>query len=249
MLQGMLIIKQIATFLHTPASWVRGVFIQRTSPWPTLTAPGTCYENVLLLETHRNCIDSYSLVTLNWYFGIFPTPSPPLWVVVSSFKYLLSPLLGAHIPLPLHGVQLWVPEHAWNKSPLAVCIKTVSREWFGVPPLLSQNVGEFSCCGSFNITKSLTHRASLGSRSPEENKGVLALSCWPCPALPCLPCPALPWHALTCPDMSWHALFGISGLCFLILWIMSNQLHGSIVMVKSWSHHNAFFTRIVYPSL
>jgi hypothetical protein len=31
-LQGMLIIKQIATFLHRPTSWVQGVFIQRKSP-------------------------------------------------------------------------------------------------------------------------------------------------------------------------------------------------------------------------
>jgi hypothetical protein len=30
------------------------------------------------------------------------------------------------------------------KSPLAVCSKTVSREWFGVLPLLSQNVGEWA---------------------------------------------------------------------------------------------------------
>jgi hypothetical protein len=31
-LQGMVIIKQIATFLHPPASWVQRVFIQRKSP-------------------------------------------------------------------------------------------------------------------------------------------------------------------------------------------------------------------------
>ncbi|EDL32220.1 mCG148097 [Mus musculus] len=37
-----------------------------------------------------------------------------------------------------------------NKNPLAVCSKTVSCEWFGVSPLLSQNVGESSCCGSFS---------------------------------------------------------------------------------------------------
>jgi hypothetical protein len=48
-LQGMLIIKQIATFLHPPASWVQGVFIQRKSPWPTLTIAGTHYAKVLLL--------------------------------------------------------------------------------------------------------------------------------------------------------------------------------------------------------
>jgi hypothetical protein len=35
------------------------------------------------------------------------------------------------------------------KSPLEVCIKAVSCEWFGVLPLLSQNVGESSLCGSF----------------------------------------------------------------------------------------------------
>jgi hypothetical protein len=151
MLQGMLIIKQIVTFLHPPASWVRGVFIQRKSPWPTLTAPGTCCANVLLLETHRNCLDSHSLVTLNWDFWYFPTtPSPPPWVVVSSFKYLLTQLLGAHGPLPLRGVWLWAPECSWNKSPLAVCINTVSHEWFGVSPLLIQNVGESSCCESFS---------------------------------------------------------------------------------------------------
>jgi hypothetical protein len=32
LLQGMLIIKQIVTFLHPPASWVQRVFIQRKSP-------------------------------------------------------------------------------------------------------------------------------------------------------------------------------------------------------------------------
>ncbi|EDL10415.1 mCG1044775, partial [Mus musculus] len=31
-LQGMLIIKQIVTFLHPPTSWVQGVFIQRNAP-------------------------------------------------------------------------------------------------------------------------------------------------------------------------------------------------------------------------
>jgi hypothetical protein len=71
MLQVMLIIKQIVKFLHPHASWVRGIFIQRKSCWPTLTTPGTCYANVLLLETHWNCLDSHFLTTLNWYFWYF----------------------------------------------------------------------------------------------------------------------------------------------------------------------------------
>jgi hypothetical protein len=54
MLQGMLIIKQILTFLHPPASWVQGVFVQKKV---TLTVYGTRYANVLLLEDHRNCLE------------------------------------------------------------------------------------------------------------------------------------------------------------------------------------------------
>ena len=151
MLQVMLTTKQIATFLHPPDSWVWGVLVQRKSPWPILTVAGTHYANVLLLDTLRNCLDFHFLVTLNWYFWYFPTtPSPPPWVVVSSFKYPLTQLLGAHGPLTLCGVRLWAPECSRHKSPLAVCIKTVSHEWFGVSPLLNQNVGESSHCGSFN---------------------------------------------------------------------------------------------------
>jgi hypothetical protein len=82
----MLIIKQIATFLHPPASWVQWVFVQRKSPWPTLTFHGTHYANVLLLEAHRNCLEFLVtcdfLLTLNWYFCYFPTTSSPpleLW--------------------------------------------------------------------------------------------------------------------------------------------------------------------------
>jgi hypothetical protein len=52
MLQGMLIVKQIATSLHPPASWVQGVFVQKEV---TLTILRTRYANVLLLEAHRNC--------------------------------------------------------------------------------------------------------------------------------------------------------------------------------------------------
>jgi hypothetical protein len=54
MFQGMLIIKQIATFLHPPASWIQGVFVQKKI---TLTSHGTHYANVLLLEVHRNCLE------------------------------------------------------------------------------------------------------------------------------------------------------------------------------------------------
>ena len=75
--------------------------------------------------------------------------------LMAGFLPLNTPLpsySGRHSPLPLRGVWLWAPECSWNKSPLAVCIKTVSHEWFGVSPLLSQNVGESSCCGSVNIT-------------------------------------------------------------------------------------------------
>jgi hypothetical protein len=54
MFQGMLIIKEIATFLHSPATWVHGVFVQKKV---TLTIAGTCYVNVLLLEVHRSCLE------------------------------------------------------------------------------------------------------------------------------------------------------------------------------------------------
>jgi hypothetical protein len=50
----MLIIKQITTFLHPPASWVQGVFVQKKV---TLTFHGTCYAKVLLLEAHRNYLE------------------------------------------------------------------------------------------------------------------------------------------------------------------------------------------------
>jgi hypothetical protein len=56
---------------------------------------------------------------------------------------------GHHGPLPLHGVCTWALECSWIKSPLAVCSKTISPEWFGVSPLLIQNVVESSRCGSF----------------------------------------------------------------------------------------------------
>jgi hypothetical protein len=149
MFQGMLIIKQIVTFLHPPTFWVQGVFIQRKSPWPTLTGAGTLYAKVLLLEAPRKLSWlSTSSWLLTGIFGIFSTtPFSPPWVVVSSFKYPLTELLRHHGPLPLRGVWLWAREHSWNKSPLAVCSKTAFHEWFGVLLLLSQNVGESLRCG------------------------------------------------------------------------------------------------------
>jgi hypothetical protein len=89
---------------------------------------------------------------LTGIFGIFQQRPPhllELW-----FLPLNTPLpsyLGTTVgPLPLHGVWLWPRERSWIKSPPAVCSKTVSHEWFGVSPLLSQNVGESSRCGSFS---------------------------------------------------------------------------------------------------
>jgi hypothetical protein len=52
----MLIIKQLATFLHPPASWAQGVFVKKKGGG-TLTVAGTHYANVLLLEAHRNCLE------------------------------------------------------------------------------------------------------------------------------------------------------------------------------------------------
>lgn len=66
-----------------------------------------------------------------------------------SFKYPLSQLLYLPRSLPMAGVWLWARQHSWNKSLLAICIKTLPREWIGVSPLLSQNVRESSHCGSF----------------------------------------------------------------------------------------------------
>jgi hypothetical protein len=85
------------------------------------------------------------LGTLNWYLWYFPTmPSPLPWVVVSSFKYPLTQLLG----VPRSSTPAWCmtvgPRALLNKNPLAVCSKTFSCGWFEVLPLLSQNVGESS---------------------------------------------------------------------------------------------------------
>jgi hypothetical protein len=76
-------------------------------------------------------------------------PSTSPWVVVSSLNTPLPIYSGCHGPLPLCGIWLWAWERSWNKSPLAVCSKTISHEWFWVSPLLSQNMGESSRCGSF----------------------------------------------------------------------------------------------------
>ena len=58
------------------------------------------------------------------------------------------------------------------KSPLAVCIKAISCEWFGVSPLLSQNMGESSPWGSFILScktfclgKGCSHSPDLMARS------------------------------------------------------------------------------------
>jgi hypothetical protein len=123
----------------------------------TLTMAGTRYAKVLLLEAPRKL--SW-LSTSSWLltsiFGIFQQRPPhllDLW-----FLPLNTPLpsyLGRHSPLLLHGVWLGARERSWNKSPLAVCSKTISHEWFGVSPLLSQNVGESSHCGSFTTLAEL----------------------------------------------------------------------------------------------
>jgi hypothetical protein len=53
-----------------------------------------------------------------------------------------------------------------NKSPLAVCSKTISREWFGVSPLLSQNVRKSSHCGSFNTWNAVEKCGVVFSQCP-----------------------------------------------------------------------------------
>jgi hypothetical protein len=79
-------------------------------------------------------------------------PFTPPWVV-GFFFLLIHPLPATQHttvgPLSLSGVWLWAWECSWNKSPLGVCSKTISHEWFGVSPILSQNVGESSQCASF----------------------------------------------------------------------------------------------------
>ena len=118
-----------------------------------LTHPDrTRYAQVLLLEAPRKLSWlSTSLWILTGIFGIFqqgPPHLPELW-----FLPLYTPLpsyLGCYGPLLLCGVWLWTRERSWNKSPLAFCSNSVSCEWFGVSPLLSQNMGESSHCGSFS---------------------------------------------------------------------------------------------------
>jgi hypothetical protein len=157
----MLIIKQIVTFLHPPTSWVQGVFIQRKSPWP-LPEPAMqmCYcqgllKTVLRVNNYQvflvTLVTLHFLVILNWYFWYFPTtPFPPPWVVVSSFKYPLIQLLGCQGPLPLRGVWPWARERSWIKILLQFAARPFLVDDFGVSPLLSQNVGESSRCGSFS---------------------------------------------------------------------------------------------------
>jgi hypothetical protein len=62
-----------------------------------------------------------------------------------------SPYPWAHNQLlyPYMEYELSPVHWSFLSKPLAVCIKTISREWFWVSPLLRQNVGEASHCGSF----------------------------------------------------------------------------------------------------
>jgi hypothetical protein len=110
------------------------------------------------LRNNRTIIRYFSLwlCTSSWLLtgtlGIFQQRPPhPLELWFLPLNTPLPSYSGRHSPLCLHGVWLWAREHSWNKSSLAVCSKTVSCEWFGVSPLLSQNVGESSRCGSFRV--------------------------------------------------------------------------------------------------
>jgi hypothetical protein len=71
---------------------------------------------------------------LNW--GILKGWEAPLIIremqIKTTLRFYLTPvrmakikISGCHIPLPLRGVWLWARECSWNKSPLAVCSKTV----------------------------------------------------------------------------------------------------------------------------
>jgi hypothetical protein len=59
------------------------------------------------------------------------------------------------------------------KSRLAVCIKTISCEWLS--PLLSQNVEESSCCGSFIWCIGWQMRAPL---TPKNRLGGMGIPLW-----------------------------------------------------------------------
>ena len=126
--QGMLIIKQIATFLHPPTY---KLCFQRKSPWPTPTTPGTHYANVLmLLRLIHSCLD-FPLLT--GIFGIFQQRPPhPLDLWFLPLNTPLPSYSAYRSPLALHGLWLWAWELSWNKSPLAICIKTVSPVIWGV---------------------------------------------------------------------------------------------------------------------
>jgi hypothetical protein len=123
----MIIIKQIGTFLHTSASWVLWVFLQKGPRWPFMEpAMQMCLiENVL----RNNCpiIRYFSLwiCTTSWLLiGIFQQcPPHPLELWFLPLNTLLPSYSGHHGPLPLCGVWLWARELSWNKSPLAVCRK------------------------------------------------------------------------------------------------------------------------------
>jgi hypothetical protein len=92
-----------------------------------------------------------SLWLLSGIFGIFqqrPSHLLELW-----FFPLNTPLLsysGRHSPLPLRGVWPWARERSWIKILLQFAARPFLVGDFGVSPLLSQNVGESSRCGSFN---------------------------------------------------------------------------------------------------
>jgi hypothetical protein len=139
----MLIIKQIATFLYPPTSWVQRVLIQSKPPWP-LPEPAMqmCFCQGLLETVLRNNPHNYQvflvtlvtlhfLVTLNWYFWYFPTtPFPPPWVVVSSFKYPLIQVLGVPRSSTPACCMTVGPRALLNKNLLAICSKTISCGWF-----------------------------------------------------------------------------------------------------------------------
>jgi hypothetical protein len=173
MLQGMLITKQIVTFLHPPASlpgFKEYSFKEShpDSPWQLLEpAMQICYCYGLLETVLRGTITRYSLwhwwlCTSLWLltgiFGIFFFQQHPPHFLELWFLPLNTPLSsysGCHGPLPLRGEWPWARERSWIKILLQFAARPFLVGDFGVSPLLSQNVGESSRCGSFSTLKFL----------------------------------------------------------------------------------------------
>ena len=131
-----------------------GSFVHKGPPWRFMEYTMQMCLIETVLRNNLTIIKYFFLVTSSWLLtgivGIFQQRPPhplELW-----FLPLNTPSPSYSGPMVLYPCMVYdcgSQSALGIKSPLAVCIKTVSREWFGVSSLLSQNVGESSLCGAF----------------------------------------------------------------------------------------------------